>query len=291
MIPFGLALAAFPATAAEGARLERHGADVFLLPVLLAAGLLYARGAWVLWTRKDALRVLRGWHVTAFATGFLVAAVALLPPLATLATERFSMHMARQELLMLVAAPLFALGRPRTPLLWTLPSDARRELVASLRTFRIHPLVPVVAHGLAIWLWHLPALVELTLRSDGARALQLFMLIGTAFWFFSALVSRRMSPGLSVVSVFATVLHTSVLGAIFTFSTAPWYRFPAEPGFDRLVDQRFAGILMWLPAGLLFGVVGLAQLSSWLERADRPATPSNVAPLKRPRRPNRRSPA
>ena len=256
------------------------------------AGALYARGAWVSWTRKDLLRSLRGWQSGSFVVGWFIAGAALLPPLATFATERFAAHMARQELLMLVAAPLIALGRPRMPILWALPLESRKAFTTWLRKHgRTPPLVPVVAHGVAIWLWHLPPLLELGLRNEGVRALELLTLFGTAFWFFTAIISRRMAPGTAVLSVFATVLHTSLLGAFFTFSSTPWYRFPSAPGLDPLLDQRFAGILMWLPAGFLFGVVGLALLASWLERADQPAAPSNVEPLLPPRRPNRRTPA
>lgn len=289
--------AGLPATAGESAAFQGRSSDLVLGALLVSFGALYARGAWLLWTRKDLVRVLRAWHAWAFIAGWLTAAAALLPPLAPLALQRFAGQMAQHELLMLVAAPLMALGRPRVPILWALPLAARQQLTTWLRGARggwrvvTHPLVPVFAHGAAIWLWHLPPVFDAALRSGGLRALQQLTLFGTAFAFFAALVSRRMSPGLAVVSVFATVLHTSILGALFTFSDAAWYRFPSGAGFDALLDQRLAGILMWIPAGLLLGAVGLALLATWLERGDRRPSSSNVERLQPRHRPNTRTPA
>jgi hypothetical protein len=38
---------------------------------------------------------------------------------------------------------------------------------------------------------------------------------------------------------------------------------------DALEDQQLAGLLMWVPSGLVFIVFGLALLAAWLGEAER----------------------
>jgi putative membrane protein len=56
------------------------------------------------------------------------------------------------------------------------------------------------------------------------------------------------------------MLHTGALGALMTFSRAPWYA-----GF-ALEDQQLAGLVMWVPAGLAYPLAALLTLSRSLRR-------------------------
>jgi hypothetical protein len=40
-------------------------------------------------------------------------------------------------------------------------------------------------------------------------------------------------------------------------------------GFDALVDQQLAGLLMWIPAGALLTILGLSLAAAWLGEAER----------------------
>jgi putative membrane protein len=68
-------------------------------------------------------------------------------------------------------------------------------------------------------------------------------------------------------------MHTSILGALIAFSDTPWYpiygRSSALWGMSVLEDQQLAGLIMWIPAGLAYAVVGLWLLASWLRESDR----------------------
>jgi putative membrane protein len=52
----------------------------------------------------------------------------------------------------------------------------------------------------------------------------------------------------------------ALLGAVLTFAPAPLYAIhltaPLAWGLSPLADQQLAGLLMWVPAGLPFAVVG-----------------------------------
>jgi putative membrane protein len=218
----------------------------------------------------------------AFLAGWVVLVVALLSPIATISEALFSMHMTQHELLMLVAAPLITLGRPLVPMLWALPARWRRKLkggagLAPAYSRITAPATVFIMHALALWIWHVPPLYEAAVLDDRVHALQHLMFTGTACLFWWGLVRGRygrLGYGAAVFYVFATAMHSGGLGALITFATAPIYPLYAQraaAGVDPLVDQQLAGLIMWIPAGVVLTIFGLALLSAWLGEAERRA--------------------
>jgi cytochrome c2 len=130
--------------------------------------------------------------------------------------------------------------------------------------------------AIALWVWHIPSWYEAALHNDAIHALQhlCFVLAGSLFWW--AMVHGRygrMGYGLAVLYVFLTGVHSSALGALLTVSPSVWYADYARQGaawqVDPLADQQLAGLLMWIPAGVIFIVFGLALLAAWLGEAER----------------------
>jgi len=258
--------------------------DPWVMGALGVAALLYARGLWVLWRRSGRGRGVRGWEVACFALGLLSVALALLSPLDRLSDLLFSAHMGQHEVLMVVAAPLLVLGKPLLLHLWALPAGLRERVgpAAARRgvggTWRAltHPLVVLLLHALARWVWHVPVLFEAALASEWVHGLQHALFFGTAALFWWALIHGRygrVGYGVAVLFVFATALHTGVLGAMLTFGRSIWYPVHAQRsaawGVDALEDQQLAGLLMWVPAGTLFLVIGLALFAAWLGEGER----------------------
>ena len=60
-----------------------------------------------------------------------------------------------------------------------------------------------------------------------------------------------------------------------TFARTPLYPVYAAPAaahsIDQLVDQQKAGLLMWIPAGLVMTLLGLGLFAAWLGEAERRA--------------------
>lgn len=140
------------------------------------------------------------------------------------------------------------------------------------------PVVAWALHGLVIWLWHAPALYEAAVRSEALHAFQHATFVGTAVLFWWGLIYGRYGRaayGASALFVFSTSVHTGVLGALFTFAESPLYplyaRRAAEAGADATLDQQLAGLYMWIPAGLVFTLFGLALVLAWLSDAERRA--------------------
>ncbi len=263
--------------------------DMAVLAGLLVVAALYVRGASRLRDRaRQAPPVFHAhrapWEPTAFAVGWSALVLSILPPLDSLSLQYFSVHMIQHELMMLVGAPLLILGRPLQRCLAGLPARVRCRVAHTLqrpamsRAWRLltAPLVGWALHGLAIWIWHMPALYDAAVSNEGIHTLQHAMFVGTSalFW-WGMLYGRygRIGYGAAVFYVFLTVVHTGILGAMVTFARTPLYSVYAAPaavhGIDQLVDQQRAGLLMWIPAGMVMTLLGLALFAAWLGESER----------------------
>ena len=61
--------------------------------------------------------------------------------------------------------------------------------------------------------------------------------------------------------------------ALITFAPHLWYPIygarTAAWGLSAFEDQQLAGLIMWIPAGVLFTVLGIALFAAWLGEAER----------------------
>ncbi|MDQ3802588.1 MAG: cytochrome c oxidase assembly protein [Acidobacteriota bacterium] len=247
-------------------------------------GWLYFRGARRAWResgRGTRARRLEAW---AFAGGWLALFVALVSPLHPWGEVLFSAHMTQHELLMLVAAPLLVLARPLVPFLWALPMRWRQGLGAAGKRRAVqavwraitNPLVAWAIHAAALWVWHAPVLFEATLQSDLIHTLQHVSFLGSALLFWWALIHGRrglLGYGAAVLYVFTTSVHSGVLGALITFARKVWY--PAYSGMTSswgltpLEDQQLGGLIMWVPAAVVYIAAGLALMVGWMRESER----------------------
>jgi cytochrome c oxidase assembly factor CtaG len=243
-------------------------------------GWLYVHGVRTLWRSAGGGRGIQRWEAAAFAAGWITLLLALVSPLHRLGGTLFSAHMAQHELLMAVAAPLLVLGRPLVPFVWALPMTWRRTVgswaaaAPVRRTWEMLtlPLVAWTLHAAAIWLWHAPPLFESTLRSELIHTLQHMSFLGSGLLFWWALLrgrEGRIGRPAAVLYLFTTSLHTTVLGALLTFSSRLWYPLYASStamwGLTPLEDQQLAGLIMWVPANLTYLLAALVIAAAWLK--------------------------
>jgi putative membrane protein len=252
-------------------------------PLLLSAW-LYARGVQALWRNAGAGHGVGRWEVAAFVAGWVTLALSLVSPVHRLGGVLFSAHMAQHELLMVVAGPLLVLGRPVIPFLWALPFSWRRGLgtwssaapVRRIWNVLTRPSFAWTLHAVAIWLWHAPSLYQATLSSETVHTVQHVSFLGTALLFWWAVlhgVGARLARPAAVIYLFTTAVHTSLLGALLTFSPRLWYPLydaTTSPwGLTPLEDQQLAGVIMWVPAGLSYLIAALALAATWLREPPR----------------------
>jgi putative membrane protein len=256
----------------SGSGLHWHAEPWAVLP-MTATLVIYGIGLHRLWRRAGAGRGIGYGSAAHFVAGWTVACAALFSPLAELAEQLFAAHMVVHELLMTVAAPLLVLSRPYPAFAWAVPAAA--SVLASggawlkqVFVFLCRPAIATVLHGLAIWVWHMPALFALTAGSELIHGLQHASFFGSGLLFWSAMLKpSRTGAGAGVFWLFATSMHTNFLGALLVLSPRLWY--PVRGGYrlSALEDQQLGGLIMWVPGGLVYASAALLAAGTWIARS------------------------
>lgn len=283
-VPLLLAVAA-PALAHGGPR-DAGGwspdAKVAVPLLLLAA--LYGIGAARLRARSRLGRGERAKGAWLFASGWLVLALAVASPLHEGGERSFTLHMIEHELVMLAAAWLLAASRALPVLLWALPQRWRnaagalgnRGWLSGAWAFLTQPLVATVVQAVVLVGWHMPAPFDRALDSEAWHIAQhaSFLASGLLFWWAMANGrAGRHGLGVAAICLFATSLVGGLLGAMMSFSQSPWYQGYAAMGMTPLgmtpvEDQHLAGLLMWIPGGLVHAAAALYFLHRWVAASE-----------------------
>lgn len=281
LLPLTAWLRAVPAAAhAAGAR-DHHAPpdwtlDPWIVGPLLLAAWLFARGWRRLYARSGrgsgALRR-RG---LLYAIGLAVLAAALVSPLHEAGERSFAAHMFEHELLMLVGAPLLVLAEPLAVMLWAFPSAGRRALAAAVAKvaapwrWLTGAVAATALQAAALWLWHAPVLFDRALASEGWHVAQHLSFLVAALLFWTAMLHRRTPAGIAALCLVATAIVSGALGALMAFATSPWYAGYASLGMAPFgltpaEDQQLAGLLMWVPGGLVHAGAALVLMRRLLD--------------------------
>jgi putative membrane protein len=212
-------------------------------------------------------------------TGWLLAGViafflTLASPIDTLADGYlFSAHMLQHLLLLLIVPPLILLSLSPLPVSKHFQNGHWQWLNWILR----HPLIAWFLGVGGMWLWHAPALCNAAVTNAWIHRLQYvsLLLMGFAFWWpiIGPWSKQRLVPLAGIIYLFSACLGCTVLGIIITFSPVevcsiylhPVDRLGVLPliqnqwGLTPAKDQQLGGLLMWVPACLIYfcGIFGL----------------------------------
>ena len=157
-----------------------------------------------------------------------------------------------------------------------MPAGIQRALALLAGRGFIHRLwrrltTPVNAwslHAVSIWVWHIPALFAAALANEAIHVLQHTSFFASAllFWSVTTRGEWRARGAKSVAMLFTTMLHTSALGLLLTFSPTAWYvqHAPELMGFSALEDQQLGGLVMWVPGGFAYLLAALWIVYGWL---------------------------
>lgn len=224
----------------------------------LPGGVGWNLDPWLMTALVVALAV--GWRVAArqgdrrwLLAGWAVTALVLLSPLCNLSVALFSARVTQHLLLLIVAAPLLAigLGLPRR-------AGAPGALAAAAACF-----------AAALWAWHLPGPYGATFVSVPVYWAMQATLLGSAIWLWHGLlIGAATRPEAALLAGLASAAQGGALGALLTFAPRPLF---AEHGLTTLVwgftpleDQQLGGLLMWVPGGVAFAAVALLALRPML---------------------------
>src|SRR5262245_7442270 len=266
--------------------------------VLLAA--LYTRGWYVL--RRQMPERFPGWRLACFLCGLATVHLAIASPIDAFAGLLLQVHMLQHLLLMMVAPPLLLLGAPAIPLLRGLPPRFPKSALGpflswpALQRFTdklLHPVTCWCAFVAATWLWHVPGLYQLALRSPGWHAVEHATFLVTALLFWWPVVqpwpSRPRWPRWTIpIYLLLADVQNTIFSALLVFSEHLFYpvyaSVPRLGGISPLDDQVAAGVIMWGPGSIVFlvpTVLITVRLLSPRAPAAR-ATSHRVRPARRP---------
>ena len=272
-----LALLATSSAASAHSGHEHSDAPGWTLDPLVTAPLavlllIFMVGRWRL-GRRSKLSRSRTWL---FFGGWLVLTGALVSPLHEGGERSFTLHMIEHELIMLMATLLLAAANAGGVLAWGLPSPLRNSLsgrwrlpLAALWKRLTEPVTATILQALVMWAWHAPALFNRALINQGWHVAQHLSFILASLIFWRAMLDvRRRGYLVSALCLFLTSLVEGVLGALMSLSASPWYPAYAAMGLSGIglnpvSDQQLAGLIMWIPGGLVHGAAALAFLYRW----------------------------
>jgi len=215
-----------------------------------------------------------------FLAGWTVLTLALVSPLHEAGEQSFTMHMIEHELIMLVATLLLAASGVGATLAWGLPRPLRQAIGSSWSSplqaaWRrlTEPVTATTIQAVIMWAWHAPLLFDRALESDGWHIAQHASFFLSSLFFWWAMLhprGRHAGYGVSAACLFVTSLVGGALGALMSVSQSPWYADYAAMGvsgigLDPTTDQQLAGLVMWIPGGLVHGIAAMLMFYKWLK--------------------------
>jgi putative membrane protein len=204
----------------------------------------------------------------ALAGGVAALALVLLPPLSGDAQQLISFHMLQHLLLIVVAAPLLVVSR----------AFAHIERLSWVRRLA-QPVTAWLVFVAVFLFWHWPAAFQWAAGGAASRLLEHASLLLSAMLFWSVALAfegpRPWSDGARALWVVTAAVSTDLPGVIMVFSPRAFCAMPRESAWrwalTPLEDQQIAGLLMWVPANLIFFGIAMALFARWM--SDHKAAP------------------
>jgi cytochrome c oxidase assembly factor CtaG len=253
------------------------------LLLLLAALALYLWGA----RRATAHCPRHLWpagRTWAFVSALVVTFLAVCSFIGVYEQELFYDHMVQHLMLIMVAAPLFAVASP-IDLAWRASAGRSRErLTRVLRSrpsqFLAHPIVAFVLYAVTIPLTHLTSWYNYTIEHQAVDDVEhlVFLLIGYMFWrqIFGSDPNRyHMHQAAQFLYLFLAVPIDTFTG--LALDQASHELFPAYFAFQRawgpppVQDLHIGGVIMWVGGDTLMLWPMIPVAIGWMHLEERRA--------------------
>jgi putative copper resistance protein D len=225
-------------------------APEILLPLLFIT-YLYIRGI------RGSTSSLR--QIVFFGSGITSALLVIVTPVGARAMDYFSLHMVQHITLMMVTGPLLVLGTPNS-------------FHPASRIFKAltQPMFSWVTYALLMIGVHLPGPHAFIMENPWAHTyleVPLYIAIPYLFYFNLLdrnLVNRRISPAVSVLSLFLMMVPETLTG--FFIYTAPGSLYQ---DMYSLTDQRRGGSLMWSGAMIIDTIWMSFAVYHWIKSEEK----------------------
>jgi putative membrane protein len=214
-----------------------------------------------LWNRNASKMTRRDFSF--FAGTFLILFLGLLP--AGFLGNGFPMssRMVESITLLLIVPPLLLSGANEE----FLESVMNVRTANSIGRYLLHPIAAWVIGMSAMWIWQFLSAASSVAGSPLMQSVHdvLFLILGSIFiWpVFSPLSFMRLPHTTRAFYLFTACSSCTVLGIAITFGPSAW--------FGEIVsrsDQQISGLIMWVPACLIYITNIMISLGRWFRTAE-----------------------
>jgi len=194
-----------------------------------------------------------------FIVPALISLSVIAPPLGSRVQNSFTAHMIQHITLMMITGPLFVLATPST---WH-PTNKLFSLLT-------HPILSWVLYATLMIGVHLPGPHDYIMMNSWAHdfiEVPLYLVIPYLFYFNLLdrnLTNRRISPALSVISLFLMMVPETLTGFFIYVSNESLYM-----DMYAIDDQRRGGSFMWSGAMFIDVIWMSFAVYHWIKSEER----------------------
>ena len=276
-------LADAPLPPLRGSQLFATQFEVVPTVIIAAALVLYLWGV----RRNDALHPRHPWPVAktaAWIGALFTTGVSIFSFIGVYQSELFWDHMVQHLMLIMVAAPLYAIASPLR-LVWSATSGASHHAVSRamrnpVAKFLGHPATAFVLYAVVIPVSHLTSWFNLTLEQETVLNLEhlVFLLVGYMFWrqiFGNDPNCYRLHPALQFFYLFLAIPIDTFTGLSLagtqTEMFSAYLAMHRTWGPSYVTDLHIGGSIMWVVGDTLMLWPMIPVALRWMHMEERKA--------------------
>lgn len=194
----------------------------------------------------------------------------------------FSVHMIQHILLLLVIPPLLMTGTNKEFFQRLIDKPGFRKF----GNFFFHPIAAWLVGVSSMWVWHAPLLFMAMMHSQAVHIIEMLSLLTAGLIFawpvFTPVRFKKLNPLSGSLFLFTACIGCTILGIFITFAPAGFYStymtgsdqailnfFQFNMGITPDVDQEAAGLIMWVPACLIYLTIIMILIARWYSKPER----------------------
>ncbi len=188
----------------------------------------------------------------------------------------FSAHMIQHIILLLIIPPLLLTGTDKE----FLKKLFSGQKITKAGRVLFYPVIAWLFGVLSMWIWHAPFLFKAMMQSTAVHISEIVSLLICGIIFawpvFTPLRLRKLNPLSASLYLFSACIGCTILGILITFAPAGYftvYMTGSNPailnflqtgmGISAAADQQAAGLIMWVPACLVYLTIIMTLMARW----------------------------